>query len=143
MTQNEKELVQKSFARIATTADVAAGLFYCRLFEIDPNLMSLFRGGDMKEQGRKLMQVLAFTVGNLDRLEQILPIHVVGERYARYGVTDKRYDTVANALLWTLEMGLGNAYTPEVRRAWVSIYPLIATQVTAGAITAGTMTAAA
>jgi len=137
MTQNEKVLVQNSLAQIAPTADAAAGLFYCRLFEMDPSLMPLFRGGDMKERGRKLMQVVAFTVGSLDRLEEILPaVHAMGARHARYGVTAKHYETAASALLWSLEMGLGNAFTPEVKRAWVSVYRFLVTHMKAGAIAA-------
>ena len=64
MTHNEKNLVQATFAEVAPIADVAAELFYGRLFEIDPTLKPMFRG-DLKEQGRKLMQMLAFAVGGL------------------------------------------------------------------------------
>src|SRR5437773_8083410 len=98
MTPNERHLVQGSFAKVATIAQVAAELFYGRLFEIDPALKPMFRG-DMKEQGRKLMQMLAVAVKGLDRLDEILPaVREMGRRHAGYGVRDEHYDTVAAAL---------------------------------------------
>src|SRR6476619_5073624 len=106
MTLTEKNLVQQSFAQVAPIADVAAELFYGRLFELDPSLKPMFRS-DMKDQGRKLMQMLAVVVKGLDRLEEILPaVHQLGRRHADYGVRDEDYDTVGAALLWTLEKGL-------------------------------------
>src|SRR5882672_4744802 len=114
MTLNEKNLVQGTFAQVAPIADAAAELFYGRLFEIDPTLKPMFRG-DMKEQGRKLMQMLAVAVKGLARLHEILPaVREMGRRHAAYGVRDEHYDTVATALLWTLERALGDGFTPEV-----------------------------
>ena len=84
MTLSEKNLVQGTFAQVAPIADVAAELFYGRLFEIDPELRSMFRG-DMKEQGRKLMQILAVAVKSQDRLHEILGVaREMGHRHAGY-----------------------------------------------------------
>jgi hemoglobin-like flavoprotein len=138
MTLNEKNLVQATFAQVAPIAEVAAELFYGRLFEIDPSLKPMFRG-DMKEQGRKLMQMLAFSVHGLDRLQDILPaVEEMGRRHAGYGVQDEHYDTVGSALLWTLEKGLGDAFTPEVKSAWITVYTTLA-----GAMKSGAMSQAA
>jgi len=109
-------------------------LFYGRLLEMDPSLKPMFRG-DIKEQGRKLMQMLAFAVKGLDRLHEIVPaVREMGRRHAGYGVRDEHYDTVAGALLWTLEKGLGEAFTPEVKSAWVSVYTLLAGTMKSGAV---------
>src|SRR3954453_5099640 len=134
MTTEQKTLVQESFAKVAPIAEVAAGLFYGRLFEIDPSLKPLFRG-DMKEQGRKLMQMLAFAVKGLDRLIEILPaVQEMGRRHAGYGVKDEHYGTVAAALLWTLEKGLGADFTPEVKEAWVEVYTVLTFAMKSGAL---------
>ena len=134
MTTNQKNLVRESFALVAPIADPAAEMFYGRLFEIDPALKPMFRG-DMKEQGRKLMQMLAVAVKGLDRLDEILPaIREMGRRHAGYGVRDEHYDTVAASLLWTLEKGLGDAFTAEVRDAWVSVYMVLASAMKSGAM---------
>ena len=73
---------------------------------------------DMKDQGRKLMQILAVAVKSLDRLHEILGVvREMGHRHAGYGVRDEHYDMVAAALLWTLEKALGEGFTPDVKSA--------------------------
>jgi len=127
LTLAQKTLVQDSFATIAPIADDAAVLFYRRLFELDPSLEPMFRG-NMAEQRKKLMQMLTAAVKGLDRLDQLVPVvENLGRRHAGYGVTDAHYDTVGSALLWTLEAGLGRAFTAEVKDAWATVYGLLAT----------------
>src|SRR5262245_57364637 len=127
LTLTQKTLVQASFAQIAPIADDAAILFYHRLFDLDPSLRRMFRG-DMSEQRKKLMQMLTAAVKGLDRLDQLVPIvQELGRRHATYGVTEAHFDTVGAALLWTLEKGLGDAFTPRVRDAWATVYGLLAT----------------
>lgn len=127
MTNTQKTLVQTTFAKVAPISETAADLFYGKLFEIDPSLRPLFKG-DLKEQGRKLMAMLALAVNGLDRLSELVPaVQQLGVRHVRYGVTDAHYDTVATALLWTLEQGLGPDFTPEVKDAWVAVYTVLAT----------------
>jgi len=126
VTNTQKVLVQESFAAVVPIADDAAVLFYRRLFELDPSLQRMFRG-DMTEQRRKLMQMLTAAVKGLDRLDQLVPVvEELGRRHVGYGVADAHYDTVGAALLWTLEKGLGNAFTPDVKDAWIAVYGLLA-----------------
>jgi hemoglobin-like flavoprotein len=126
LTDAQKVLVQESFTAIVPIADDAAALFYRRLFEIDPSLQRMFRG-DMVEQRRKLMQMLTAAVKGLDHLEKLIPVvEDLGRRHVGYGVADAHYDTVGAALLWTLEKGLGAAFTPETRAAWAEVYGLLA-----------------
>jgi hemoglobin-like flavoprotein len=133
MNPEQIMLVQASFVLVMPIADTAAALFYQRLFELDPSLRPMF-SGDIQEQGRKLMSMLKIAVNGLTRLDQLVPaVRELGQRHARYGVRDEHYDTVAAALLWTLGRGLGEAFTPEVKQAWVAAYTLLA----------GTMKAAA
>lgn len=126
MTAQQKELVQSSFGKVAPIADTAADLFYQRLFEIDPGLRPLFKE-DMREQKKKLMQMLAAAVHGLDDLGALVPaVQDLGARHAAYGVLDQHYDTVAEALLWTLEKGLGDDFTPETKEAWITVYGVLA-----------------
>ena len=132
MTPHQKLLVQSSFARVAPIAETAAGLFYAKLFELDPSLRPLFKG-DIAEQGRKLMHMLTVAVHGLDHLDRLVPaVKALGQRHAGYGVRDEHYETVAGALLSTLELGLGEAFTREVRGAWVTVYWLLADTMKAG-----------
>ena len=126
LTLTQIELVQNTFANIAPIADDAAVLFYRRLFEIDPSLQQMFKG-DMAEQRRKLMQMLTAAVKGLPRLDRLVPVvEELGRRHAGYGVSDAHYDTVGAALIWTLEKGLGRAFTPEVKDAWTTVYGVLA-----------------
>jgi len=127
VTLRQIELVQGTFDVIAPIADDAAALFYRRLFEIDPTLRAMFKG-EMAEQRRKLMQMLTAAVKGLPRLDRLVPVvEALGRRHAAYGVVDDHYDTVGAALLWTLEKGLGDAFTAEAREAWSTVYTLLAT----------------
>jgi hemoglobin-like flavoprotein len=126
MNTADIQLVKDSFRKITPIADQAAALFYARLFELDPHLRGLFRG-DMLEQGRKLMAMIAMAVASLERLDSIVPsVRALGARHANYGVQEENYATVGVALLWTLEKGLGGEFTPAVREAWTTTYSLLA-----------------
>lgn len=127
MSPEKIELVQSSWAKVAPNAEQVAVLFYGRLFEIAPEVKPLFKG-DMAEQGKKLMQMLAVAVNGLPKLDTILvPVQQMGERHTGYGVEPQHYDSVGAALLWTLEQGLGEDYTPEVADAWKTTYVTLST----------------
>ncbi len=127
MTPEKIELVKTSWAKVAPISEQAAELFYGKLFELNPDFKSLFKS-DMKEQGRKLMAMLNTAVNSLDKLEAIVPaVQDMGRRHVTYGVKDEDYDTVGEALIWTLEQGLGEAFTAEVKEAWLDTYTLVAT----------------
>ena len=126
MTNEQINLVQTSFGKIAPIAEKAAALFYAKLFDLNPRLRGLFRG-DVYEQGKKLMQVIAYAVENLDRLDEIVPqVRALGARHAGYGVSDRDYETVGTALLWTLEKALGRDFAAPTRAAWTAVYNLLA-----------------
>jgi hemoglobin-like flavoprotein len=122
MTPHQIDLVQSSFAKVVPIADTAAGLFYARLFEIAPRVKPLFHG-DMAEQGRKLMATLGVVVNGLKNLEAIVPAaQALAVKHVAYGVKAADYAPVGEALLWTLQQGLGEAYTAEVAAAWTVAY---------------------
>ena len=125
MEQQHIALVRDSFSKVAPISEQAAELFYGKLFELDPKLESLF-SGDMKEQGRKLMKMIAMAVNSLENLDQLVPlVQALGERHVGYGVKDEDYETVGAALIWTLEQGLGDDFTDEVHSAWAETYFLL------------------
>jgi hemoglobin-like flavoprotein len=134
MTPNQIDLIRTSWAKVEPIADAAAGLFYARLFELDPSVRPLFAHTDIAKQGKILMQTLTVVVRSLDRLETIVPaVQALGRRHAGYGVRPQDYDTVAAALLWTLEQGLGEAFDDVTREAWVTAYTMLASVMMAAA----------
>ena len=122
MTPEQIKLVQQSFARVAPISEQAAVLFYDRLFEVAPSVQSLFPA-DMTEQRKKLMATLAVVVGGLSNLQSVLPAaSALAKRHVAYGAQPAHYPVVGSALLWTLEQGLGAAWTPDVAAAWTAAY---------------------
>ena len=127
MTPEQITLVKSSWQQVIPIQDTAAGLFYNKLFELDPSLRSMFKG-DMTEQGRKLMTMITMVVNSLDQLGQILgAVEDLGRRHVGYGVKDQHYDTVGAALIWTLGQGLGSGFTSEVKESWISAYATLST----------------
>jgi hemoglobin-like flavoprotein len=122
MTPDQVKLVQQSFSKVAPISDQAAILFYDRLFEVAPQVKSMFPT-DMSEQRKKLMATLAVVVGGLSDLPSILPAaSALAKRHVSYGAKPEHYPVVGSALLWTLEKGLGDGWTPEVATAWTTAY---------------------
>lgn len=125
MAREEILLIQMTFAKILPISDEVAEQFYARLFDLDPTLRPFFKA-DMREQQRKLMATLQVVIGGLANPEKILPAaRDLGRRHVAYGVRDAHYDTVGEALLWTLAQGLGEEFTPEVQHAWGEMYERI------------------
>lgn len=126
MTPEDILTVQSTWRKVLPIKEVAARLFYQRLFELDPSLRGLFRG-DMTQQGEKLMRVIDVAVNGLGQLDRLVPsIQELARRQVDYGVKDHHYSTVGAALLWTLSKGLGAGFTPEVKDAWKAVYGVLA-----------------
>ena len=122
MTPEQVTLVQQSFAKVAPIADQAAVLFYDRLFQVAPSVAPMFPA-DMTEQRKKLMATLAAVVNGLGNLSSIFPAaSALAIRHVSYGAKPEHYPVVGAALLWTLEKGLGEAWTAEVADAWTAAY---------------------
>ena len=134
MTPQQITLVQASFADVKPIATTAAELFYNRLFTLDPALRPLFKG-DMGQQGQMLMSMIGAAVSGLKDLERLAPVvRQLGARHVRYGVQAQHYATVGSALLWTLDQGLGEKFTPAVREAWTAAYTLLSDVMLLGAM---------
>jgi nitric oxide dioxygenase len=122
MNSTQVKLVQESFSKVVPISETAAVIFYDRLFEVAPAVKAMFPA-DMTEQRQKLMATLAVVVNGLGNLESILPAaSALAKRHVSYGARAEHYPVVGGALLWTLEKGLGEAWTPEVADAWAAAY---------------------
>lgn len=125
--------VQSTWKVVEGIAPQAAVLFYQNLFEADPTLKSLFKG-NMDEQGKKLMQMIGAAVGKLNDIETLVPIlENLAKRHTGYGVQEAHYATVGAALLKTLEQGLGEKFTPQVKASWATVYGVMSNVMLAAA----------
>lgn len=126
LTANDIDLVRDSFAQVAPITEKTVEIFYGRLFEISPHLKSLFHD-DAKRQGQMLIDTISRVVAGLDDPDSLIAgIEELGERHDADRVQEGDYDAIGEALLWTLETGLGGAFTTEVREAWARVYRLAA-----------------
>src|SRR5262249_17548758 len=132
ITTAQVELVQSSFQQVLPIADAAGMLFYERGFVLAPETRALF-DDDIAPQAKRVIGAVKVAVDGLGRLDEIAPFLVrLGARHVRYGVGPEHFAVVADALLWTLEQGLGAAFTPDVRDAWVAAWNLIADAMATG-----------
>ena len=133
MTPDQIQLVQQSFAKVAPISDQAATIFYNRLFEVAPQVKAMFPE-NMTEQRKKLMATLAAVVNGLSDLPSILPAaSALAIRHVSYGARREHYPVVGAALLYTLEKGLGSAWTPELAAAWTAAYDTLSSTMMAEA----------
>lgn len=110
---------------VAADADAAGALFYNRLFDIAPELKPMFKA-DITEQSKKLMYMIGYVINKLDKLDDVIgEVAAMAKRHAGYGVRDEHYTIVGSALLWTLEKGLAEHWTEEVKTAWITCYTLL------------------
>ncbi|WP_298828734.1 globin family protein [uncultured Piscinibacter sp.] len=133
MTPQQTHLVRRSFELVAPMADEAAALFYRKLFAQAPELKPLFIG-DLRSQGRRLMEMIGAAVRLLDHPPALLPVLAqLGARHAGYGVQPADYRSVGVALIATLEEGLGADFDAATREAWLAMYALVSTSMMAAA----------
>ncbi len=146
LTEAEKIAIRNSWRLVVPIADTAADLFYKRLFELRPDYASLF-SNDIAAQKRKLVKMLAFVVSSVDyrasewredvpaEQDLMLVVLALGRRHSElYHIPDDSYGVVAQALIWTLDYGLGDAFTPDVRAAWTHLYMLLSTTMRMGSL---------
>ena len=127
MTPDQIALVRSTWPTISANADTLTERFYHHLFEIDESAARLFAGVDMTLQRTRLAQALAVVVHNIDDPESLMPaVAGLGRRHAGYGVEDRHFDSVGDALLWALSDVLGADLDQAHRDAWANAYALIA-----------------
>lgn len=126
MTHDDIALIR---AQLVLTRGIEAEFatsFYSRLYEIAPKLRGLF-AHDLTEQGGKLMHVLGFAVGALDRPEILAPaVRMLGVRHAGYGAQTAHFEPVGAALLDTLASALGGGFDERARAAWTAAFEALA-----------------
>jgi len=125
LTDDQVKLVKNNWAAVKPIKETAADLFYNKLFELDADARSLFKE-DLSLQKKQLMATISFAVATLNHPDKLVPaVQALGKRHGEYGVTPAHYNSVGAALLWTLEQGLGEQWTPEAKEEWTSVYGIL------------------
>ncbi|MDO6435209.1 globin domain-containing protein [Flavitalea sp. BT771] len=123
MTVNQVFLVQKTWKIFRNiNVEVVGDVFYSKLFTEVPAARRLFKG-PMTAQYKKLIDMISIIVARLERIDEITDdIRNMAVRHKGYGVKAAHYKAVGDALLWTLEQGLGKDWTEDIREAWTLCY---------------------
>lgn len=125
MTDRQILLVKNSWSFVMVRSEEAGLMFYERLFDIAPELQSLFKTHP-KEQALKFMTMLTMVVSKLQKLDEIIEdIKSLARRHNRYGVKTAYYRIVGAALIWTLHEVLKDKWNDELEEAWIEVYGLI------------------
>jgi hemoglobin-like flavoprotein len=126
MTKEQIKLIKQSWWIFRNINPLVVGdLFYSKLFADNPSLEKMFPK-DMNQQYVKLIDTLSAIVSRLDQLELLTDeIAAMAQRHVQYGVKPFHYKLVGDALLWTLERGMGKDYTPAVKEAWQTCYKIL------------------
>lgn len=129
MTPTQIQLVKKSWRLLRLIPpEMVADTFYSKLFYDHPELRRMFPK-EMNEQYTKLIDMLSSIISRLEDLESYQKeIEGLARRHVGYGVQPKHYAIVGEALLWTLEKGLGNDWDQETAEAWGMCYQIVADQ---------------
>lgn len=118
MTPERRQLLLRSWATLDTRGSDLADIFYRHLFALDPSTEQMFARTAMAEQREKFMGMMRAIVGLEDDSGLVSSTAALARRHVGYGVRDKDYDTVGEAVMRTLEDGLGTTLTPELRGIW-------------------------
>ncbi len=133
MTPDQLDLIAESSASATADPSTFASSFYGRLFELAPNLRSLFPE-DMTELGDKLVDELVFLTRAATDLDNFVErARDLGRRHDSYGVEAEHYGHVRVALVEALAAACGDSWTDEHMAAWATLYNLIAETMLDGA----------
>jgi len=133
LTPRQKRLVRESFESVQEYSDSVVTLFYGRLFELAPQVRSLFKI-EIRTQSAKLMDTLSSLVDALDRFDELRgPLTEMGRRHAAYKVEPAHYDVLVTALTWAFAQALGLEFDEQTRAAWEQLLKAVSSVMIAGA----------
>lgn len=131
MTQEEITIIRKTWKIFRSINPAIVGdAFYSKLFADAPAVRKMFPA-EMEAQYKKLVDMLSSIVANLDDISVLSQeIAAMARRHTEYGVRPGHYKVVGNALLWTLQRGLGADWNAAVEAAWRKCYMQLAETMT-------------
>lgn len=127
LSDDDVDLLHLGLRLMEERKELAAALFYPRLFEIAPDTRPLF-GTDIIAQTEKTIFAFAAVVAQIQALDAEDSLCAdLARRHVAYGVEARHYPLVGRVVLGLLEDVLGpEHYTPEMASAWQRAYEEIA-----------------
>lgn len=116
------ETIRTSFALVEPRADELGRHFYAVLFSRAPETRGLFPV-NMEVQRSRLLRALVHVVQMVDQPDDLVPfLEQLGRDHRKFGVLTEHYDAVGEALLSAIGTLAGEAWTPDVEKAWTDAY---------------------
>lgn len=136
-TEEQKTLVEESWNMVKDLGLENVGiLLFKNVFTIAPEALQLFSFRDepnlyespiFKWHGKNVVTHVGHAVAGLRTLDKLVPVlQKLGKKHDHRDIIPAHFDVVGQALIQTLEQGLGDKCTPEVKEAWATTYKLIA-----------------
>ncbi|KAM4690846.1 neuroglobin [Rhinophrynus dorsalis] len=147
LSDPQKELIRESWRTVSQDQQHHGTVLFTRLFELEPELIFLFQynstqfsdvqeclsSAEFTEHIRKVMTVIDAAVNNLDSLPSLDEyLANLGRKHRAVGVKLESFNTVGESLLFTLESGLGEAFTVDTREAWSQLYSCVVRSMSRG-----------
>ena len=119
-------IIRSSFALVEPQADELGRHFYATLFGIAAETRELFPV-NMEVQRSRLLRALVHVVQMVDQPDELVPfLEQLGRDHRKFGVLTQHYDAVGAALLSAIGHFAGEAWSPEVEKAWTDAYGVVA-----------------
>jgi len=137
LTPRQKRLIKESFESVQEYSTALTKLFYGRLFELQPEVQSLFKTS-LEDQSRKLLDMILIIVESLDDFDALRPrLAELGRKHVTYGARPEHYELVKRSLLWALGRALEMEFDAETKAAWNEMLGAVAITMLEGTREAG------
>ena len=133
MEDEDIQIVEESWAQVSHAADEVARSFYAKIFELDADVARMFAGTDMTAQQTNLAKALDTVVSGLGDIDALRgPLQELGARHVAYGVSERDFVPVGEALLATLREGFCDVWNSSLESAWLAAWVFVSEQMLAG-----------
>lgn len=140
LTDEQKELVRKTWKEAAKPEVQAGQKLFKKLFQISPDAVTYFSNVDMEDEGFKghigrVMNTLDQVIQNLDDLTLLIPnLEKLGKIHANMGIKKQQFAAVKQALLYTLSQELKDLFNDKCQEAWAITFDMLAEAMAQGMV---------
>jgi len=126
VTPDRQQLVQDSWRAIEPNGVRLVELAVLHLVEIAPSTRSLIANERLPLVCQHVADVLNQLITTLDEPKQFVPLAVrLGRSNPDHGINGRLCPAMGEALVWALQLRLGDSFTPELQAAWLECHHLV------------------
>ncbi|WP_018691002.1 NO-inducible flavohemoprotein [Algicola sagamiensis] len=129
LSQQTMTIIQSTAPVLAEHGVAITDRFYHLLFSAHPALKHIFNMSNQSEgtQKKALAQAVYSYAQHIDRLADLLPlVERIAHKHASLGILPEHYPIVGKYLIEAIQDVLQDAFTDEIKAAWVEGYQMLA-----------------